>query len=202
MRAVNTICIFAAILSPMLGHCESFTLETYYPSPAGIYTNITVTSSTVLARDGGAVNVGTPAKPAKLDVNGNTKMTGVVVPGNLTADPTDTEQKVEGAIYFNTTLKRHRVFQNGAWQDLGGSGEVTLANETPCNADNAGKKALFFVQDIMVGGCLNESTCEPAHLTTAVCKYVPGGVAMGFTRTTWAWAYQTRVYGEQYYAFY
>ena len=175
----SALYFLAAILLPAVGLCESYTLETYYPSPAGIYTNITVTSSTVLARDGGAVNVGTPAKPARLDVNGNAnvtgnaKVTGVVVPGNLAADPTDPAQKVEGAIYFNTTSKNHRVFKNGAWTDLSGGGEVLLASDIPCNATNAGKRALLFSAGTEAwsnGEYVTPGT--PSSLRWAVCQYV------------------------------
>ena len=140
MKAFNALCVLTLALLPARAHSESFTLETYYPSPAGIYTNITVTSSTVLARDGGAVNVGTPNKPAKLEVKGTADVSDVVIPGRFTADPTKPAQRIEGAIYFNTTSQKHRVFQNGAWTDLGGI-SLKLTSD-PCSAANAGEVAL------------------------------------------------------------
>ena len=160
-------------LSAGTAFCESFTLETYYPSPAGIYTNIIVTSSTVLARDGGAVNVGTPAKPAKLDVNGNAKVTGVVVPGNLPSDPTDPAQKVEGAIYFNTTTHLHRVFRSGTWQDIGGGMTGPAVYQCPPNPGNIGGGAWGFY------GCQGQITTlsycytiEYPNIVSYDCTYI------------------------------
>ena len=117
-------------------YCETYTMETYYPSPAGVYQNMTVTSTTVLARDGGAVTVGSAAKPARLEVNGVSDLKNVVVPGRFASDPTGAEQKIEGAIYFNTTSKKHRVFQNGAWTDQGAvtgiNGFIKSCTERDC----------------------------------------------------------------------
>ncbi len=49
---------------------ESLTLSAYYPSPLGAYAAMTTTGDTTLARDGGAVVVGSPAAAAGLTVNG------------------------------------------------------------------------------------------------------------------------------------
>jgi hypothetical protein len=38
---------------------ETYTLDTYYPSPAGIYTTLSVSSNAYLAKDGGGVGIGT-----------------------------------------------------------------------------------------------------------------------------------------------
>ena len=108
------------VLGTCMASCETYTMESYYPSPVGVYTNMTVTSTTVLARDGGAVTVGSPAKPAALEVNGVSDLKNVVVPGRFASDPVGADQQVEGSIYFNTTSKKHRVFQDAAWRDLGG----------------------------------------------------------------------------------
>ncbi|MDD2805375.1 MAG: hypothetical protein PHV33_07455 [Elusimicrobiales bacterium] len=119
-------------------HSETLTLETYYPSPVGVYSNLTVTSTTVLAKNGGGVNVGTASQPSDLRVTGVAnvngalnvagpvniynaiKATGVMVPGNRADDPTDAASKVDGAIYYNTTQKSHRVYKNGNWGPLSG----------------------------------------------------------------------------------
>ena len=50
---------------------ESLTLQTYYPSPLGIYTNLTSTGQTLLARDGGQVGVGLSNPDTELTVLGN-----------------------------------------------------------------------------------------------------------------------------------
>lgn len=47
---------------------EEVTLTTYYPSPSGLYTRMIATGQTVLARDRGAVGVGTVRPAYKLDV--------------------------------------------------------------------------------------------------------------------------------------
>ncbi|MDD2805374.1 MAG: hypothetical protein PHV33_07450 [Elusimicrobiales bacterium] len=111
--AIWVIALLACL--PGRGHAESFTLETYYPSPVGVYTNLTVTSTTVLARDGGGVKIGKTSTPSKLSVS------GVVVPGWYDIDPDAPEDKVEGAIYYNTSQKTHRVYKNGSWQDISAS---------------------------------------------------------------------------------
>jgi len=107
--------IFVAVLAfiPVESRGESLTLETYYPSPVGIYTNVTVTSGTVLAKDGGDVSAGNAAKKSVIRLN------GVVVPGKYAADPVMPAQKIEGAIYYNTTTKAHRTYKNNAWTNLG-----------------------------------------------------------------------------------
>jgi len=43
---------------------ESVTLTTYYPAPSGVYTQMIATGNTYLARDAGAVGVGTPTPDA------------------------------------------------------------------------------------------------------------------------------------------
>lgn len=48
---------------------ESVTLSTYYPAPSGVYTNMITTNNTFLARDGGALAVGT------VSVVGGSKLT-------------------------------------------------------------------------------------------------------------------------------
>ncbi len=56
--ARSLILLAAAALPRELGS-ESLTLQTYYPSPLGIYSQVTSTGETILARDGGNVGVGT-----------------------------------------------------------------------------------------------------------------------------------------------
>ena len=51
---------------------ESMVLNTYYPSPLGIYTQMTTTNNTILARDGGQVGIATIAPSHQLDIAGNT----------------------------------------------------------------------------------------------------------------------------------
>ena len=178
----------AAVFGPGMARCETYTMETYYPAPVGVYTNMTVTSTTVLARDGGSVTIGTSKH------NSNLSVTGVVVPGKFESDPAAPAQKIEGAIYFNTTLKKHRVFKSGAWEDLGGGGEVLIAGVDPCNAANDGKKALRYdpggtsFASMGADGIPIAPAYAPGSLTRVTCKYAfvpypigPNGVM------SWVW---------------
>lgn len=69
--------------------CETFDIQTHYPSPAGIYENLTATGDTVLARDGGNVGIGTGANAptARLDIVGSVRFrTGAVAGKVLVSD--------------------------------------------------------------------------------------------------------------------
>lgn len=53
--------LFAAAVAVVFAgraSCETYTMETYYPAPVGVYTNMTVTSNAVLSRDSGNVGIG------------------------------------------------------------------------------------------------------------------------------------------------
>ncbi len=56
---------------------ENITITTYYPAPYGVYKELTTTSNTYLATEGGSVNIGTtePSSNLKLDVEGKTGAT-------------------------------------------------------------------------------------------------------------------------------
>jgi len=55
---------------------ESITITTYYPSPYGVYKELTTTDNTYLATQGGNVGIGTTNPGAKLDVAGRIWQTG------------------------------------------------------------------------------------------------------------------------------
>ncbi len=61
---------------------ESVTLTTYYPSPSGVYFQMTTTESAYLATTGGNVGVGTTAPGSKLHVLGGG---GISVTGSTSA---------------------------------------------------------------------------------------------------------------------
>ncbi|MDD2805385.1 MAG: hypothetical protein PHV33_07505 [Elusimicrobiales bacterium] len=114
-RGFISVCLLFFALK---AHSETLTLETYYPSPVGVYSNLTVTSTTVLAKNGGGVNIGKPSTPSDVSVSGKITAGDVMVPGSFAADPAAVTQLVEGAIYYNTSTKTHRVYKNGIWQDI------------------------------------------------------------------------------------
>jgi hypothetical protein len=74
---VRSTFVALAALTALLGveplSSESVTIATTYPAPSGVYTNMITTGNTWLARDGGAVGVGTPNPLATLDVRGSVK---------------------------------------------------------------------------------------------------------------------------------
>ena len=74
---VLTACVSSFMFSrPVQAADESLTLETYYPAPYGSYAELTTTSNTYLATEGGNVGIGTTSPsvppssiPGNLDVN-------------------------------------------------------------------------------------------------------------------------------------
>src|SRR3989338_6133209 len=55
---------------------ETITITTYYPAPYGSYAELSTTGNTYLATEGGRVGIGTMTPDAKLEVNGQVKITG------------------------------------------------------------------------------------------------------------------------------
>ena len=63
----------------------------YYPAPYGSYAELTTTSNTYLATEGGNVGIGTTTPGAKLDVAGNARVAGTLTVG--TSSPIKLEYK-------------------------------------------------------------------------------------------------------------
>ncbi len=101
---------------------ESLTLQAYYPSPLGIYSAMTTTGATTLARDGGSVGIGTnaPAASAALDVS-STKG-GFLPPRMDTAARDAIASPADGLVIFNTSTRRLEWWDNtaSAWVPVGG----------------------------------------------------------------------------------
>ncbi len=106
----------AVALVPIELGSESLTLESYYPSPLGIYSNLTSTGDTFLARDGGKVGVGTSSPQAGLDVNGIVKLG--TYGGN---PPASVPGAVAGGIYYDTQQKQVYANDGSAWKAVGGN---------------------------------------------------------------------------------
>ena len=121
MNVISKMLAGVLLSLPVLSFAETHTLQTYYPAPTGIYNTVTVTSNTVLGRNGGIVTVASSANASELNVNGPVKINGgVLVPARLASDPTASSQLVEGAIYYNTTTQTHRIYSAGAWKEMSG----------------------------------------------------------------------------------
>lgn len=59
------VCFFIVGFFPEIAGSETYVMDSYYPSPAGVYNNVTVLSDSVLARDRGNVGVGTQSPQAR-----------------------------------------------------------------------------------------------------------------------------------------
>ncbi|MCA9326253.1 hypothetical protein KC976_01460, partial [Candidatus Saccharibacteria bacterium] len=110
-------------------------------------TALTVDSGTT-----GALNIGTSANAKTLTIGnttgatavnlvagtGNVNITGTLVTGSQSADPTG----VAGAMYYNSTTNTFRCYQAGTWQNCMGALYTTAADSTALNGGTTG--AQFF----------------------------------------------------------
>jgi len=96
--AAACLCLMVMVVSP-----EDITLDTYYPAPTGVYTNMITTQQTILARDSGNVGIGTTnAGTAKLEVHGpGTGALDLWVSGKI---ETGGDGSGTGEIYLNNNL--------------------------------------------------------------------------------------------------
>ena len=144
MNVISKMLAGVLLSLPVLSFAETHTLQTYYPAPTGIYNTVTVTSNTVLGRNGGIVTVGSSANASELNVNGPVKINGgVLVPARLSADPTASSQLVEGAIYYNTTTQKHRIYSAGIWKDMGGGSGVLVDSGLVTESGGSSTKTFF-----------------------------------------------------------
>lgn len=97
MRTMGLALFVLGAALTVVAVAEDVTVSTYYPSPKGVYQQLSTTGQTVLATGGGSVGIGTAAPGATLDVNGNCNVVGPTTLGNtLTA---------AGAVTFNNGLQ-------------------------------------------------------------------------------------------------
>lgn len=123
--------------------------------------------------------------PARASENaaGNSAANEAVVPGRMKADPTEPAQNVEGAVYFNTSTQKHRVFRGGAWHDLGSEREAPLlAGTSPCDPAHVGKKALTVDLENAPANTFPPAPPYVANIRWATCT---AGVFRG--RPYWIW---------------
>lgn len=146
----GTISIAAGLVFALAAaaRCETYVMETYYPSPVGVYTNLTALSGVVLGRDSGnvvlvssansngSVGIGTDAPTAKLDVRGGINAGGGVRFGNQ-ATVTACAAASEGTQRYNSTVKRMEFCNGASWRPVSASGPgingfMKACTETDC----------------------------------------------------------------------
>ena len=120
---VLTACVSSFMFSQPVGAAdESLTLETYYPAPYGIYSELTTTNSTYLATEGGNVGIGTTDPQAKLEVAGGIK---------IGQDAATCDSANEGTMRYDTTANRMEYCNGTVWQELGASnGNISVVTGT------------------------------------------------------------------------
>jgi hypothetical protein len=111
---------------------ETLTKTADYPSPLGLLRSLTVTGDAALARDGGAVTIGSPTADAKvrLNVGGAAKLGSTVdVLSKATASQLESSQgslllrpqasrpdaPVDGTLLYNSAAARLELSRAGAW---------------------------------------------------------------------------------------
>ncbi len=147
---------------------ESITLDTYYPAPTGIYTNMITTQQTILARDGGSVGIGTMRPQAELDVSGGIRI------GNDTAVCAAANA---GELRYNSGSIE---FCNGsAWSPIAGTAPGTLGGYCDQNSGVAAYPATSCAQTCAaIGG-----TCGKYYVSSCAVGWTPfssgGGLNSG-----------------------
>ncbi len=142
----------------MLGS-ETLTLTTYYPAPYGGYARLLTTDETLLARDGGAVGIGTGATP--LVAGNKLTVTGGAIGGNFALRPAYAKWNAYGvgdggaAIYSdNDSYKTLMIVGNnsggggrrrvGIWDDMAVNGNLTVnGNATMVSGGDPDKGILY-----------------------------------------------------------
>lgn len=137
-------CLFSA------GFSEDITITTYYPSPYGSYQELRTYGNTYLATDpGGQVGIGTTTPAAKLDVNGEIRLTIPVL--GYGGDPVN---------YLPAT----RRLQRDIAEEISASDDVEAADVVvidPATNERVTKTTKPY--DILVAGIISTS---PAFLIT------------------------------------
>lgn len=85
LRTMGLAFLVLGMALTVVAVAEDVTVSTYYPSPKGVYQQLSTTNQTLLATQGGNVGIGTNAPAFKLDVNGTCNITGATTLNALTA---------------------------------------------------------------------------------------------------------------------
>ena len=146
---------------------ESLTLETYYPAPYGIYSELTTTNSTYLATEGGNVGIGTDDPQAKLEVAGGIKI----------GSDNDCDGDKEGTMRWNTTTKAMEYCNGTSW---GSSGDLFWFGNAGANLKEGAESSQSCT--IECGSSSHSGGCPVPMFTVNAEARVNGGVVQ--TRVT------------------
>lgn len=151
-----TAFLFISLLTSCFAQTtETIQIDTYYPAPYGRYAELTTTSNTYLATDGGNVGIGTTTPSQKLQVVGNIRV----------------GDDASGYTLPNTDGTANQVLQTD------GSGIVTWKNNSlDCITINSGGDWAYCPSGYTVTGCGTYSSSEDDQISGNACTNNEGGV--------------------------
>ena len=107
---------------------------------------------------------------------GNLIIGGVLRLGQYATDPSGTE----GALYYNTTDKKTKIYSSAAWSDLGGGASLWVASGTAVAFDNdtyIGGDIYLKGIKISLGFCDNDNDGHYAENFSVSCQGLSSGTA-------------------------
>lgn len=176
-RTVRAVMAAAMVLSAVTEVAsESVTLQTYYPAPTGVYTQLITTNNTYLARDGGNVGIGTTAPLYKLDISGGLHTSGgAQIDANLNVNGT---LNTGGAATIGQTLTINGA---GLYNKFGAQLVETSANDwTRWNQSQGAANGNAMYQSLSLGtgglsvGAWSNQSAGNVYATGTT--YLTGGV--------------------------